>query len=391
MNTMSMQVIDGTPVWGKPDLEALSQIRTCAKNAVATALMADHHVGYAIPIGGVVAYKDAISPSGVGYDIACGNKAVRLDIPADEVRKNIKTIMDSIYEELSFGIGQSNSVRVDHELFDDPVWKLHAVAPLKELARNQLGTIGSGNHFVDVFTDELDRVWVGIHCGSRGFGHHIATWFLNAGGAADGMHVEPLVLPVTSALGAEYLECMKLAGRYAYAGRDWICNKAAKLLGATIEEEVHNHHNYAWQEAHEGIGDVWVIRKGATPAFPGQQGFVGGSMGDVSVIIEGVEHSDSPAALYSTVHGAGRVMGRMEAKGKWKKNHCHRPGKVTQEMMRSWIDEIGVELRGADVDESPHCYKRLLEVLAAHKGSIKILHTLWPLGVAMASGHKYKD
>ncbi|HEY6271310.1 MAG TPA: RtcB family protein, partial [Terriglobales bacterium] len=147
----------------------------------------------------------------------------------------------------------------------------------------------------------------------------------------------------------------------------------------------HNHHNFAWRETHQDR-ELWVVRKGATPAFPGQKGFVGGSMAEISVIIEGVEHQDTAHTLYSTVHGAGRVMGRMDAKGKIdrKTGEVKRAGKVTPEMMREWVAREQVELRGAGVDESPHCYKRLPEVLAEHEGTIRILHTLHPLGVAMA-------
>jgi tRNA-splicing ligase RtcB len=196
---------------------------------------------------------------------------------------------------------------------------------------------------------------------------------------------------------------MHLAGRYAYAGRDWVCAKVASLLGAKIEEEIHNHHNFAWEEEHGGR-TLWVVRKGATPAFPGQKGFVGGSMGDISVILEGVESADGAHSLYSTVHGAGRVMGRREAAGvkKWKfvpgsekkEQVVVKEGKVSRQMLREWIDPLGVELRGAGTDESPHCYKRLPEVLAAHADSVNVLHTLTPLGVAMAGEDEidpYKD
>jgi tRNA-splicing ligase RtcB len=263
------------------------------------------------------------------------------------------------------------------------------------MARQQLGTVGSGNHYVDIFEDELGRIWIGVHFGSRGLGHKTATWFLKAAGAKDGMDVEPCILPVDSHLGAEYLEGMRLGGRYAYAGRDWVCGRVARILGARIVEEIHNHHNFAWRESHGGR-DLWVVRKGATPAFPGQRGFVGGSMGDISVIIEGVAHESTAATLCSTVHGAGRVMGRMEAKGKTdrKTGEVTRAGKVTPEMMREWVSREQVELRGAGVDESPHCYKRLPEVLAEHGESIRILHTLRPLGVAMAGEGEvdpYKD
>ncbi|BDI28946.1 hypothetical protein CCAX7_009970 [Capsulimonas corticalis] len=245
------------------------------------------------------------------------------------------------------------------------------------------------------FADEKDRVWVGVHFGSRGLGHKTATYFLNAGGAQDGMDVDPLVLHVRSSLGADYLACMTLAGRYAYAGRDWVCAEVARLLGAKIVEEIHNHHNYAWKESHGGR-DLWVVRKGATPAFPGQKGFVGGSMGDKSVILEGVESEEASQSLYSTVHGAGRVMSRTAARGKVNRRtgEVIKPGVVSKEMMREWVQKERVELRGAGTDESPHCYKRLPEVLEHHKNSIKILHTLTPLGVAMAGENEfdpYKD
>jgi tRNA-splicing ligase RtcB (3'-phosphate/5'-hydroxy nucleic acid ligase) len=390
-----MQLIDNIPVWGPPDEGALSQIKTCAKTADKVALMADHHKGYAVPIGGVVAYKDSISPSGVGFDIACGNKAVLLDMPGSELRANIGKIMDGVFQTISFGIGRRNAEQVDRPLFDSLGWKCEAAAPLKQMAREQLGTVGSGNHYVDLFTDEQDRVWIGVHFGSRGLGHKIATWFLKKAGAKDGMDVDPCVIDANSDLGDQYIKCMHLGGEYAYAGRDWVCQKVAQLLGAPILEEVHNHHNFAWRETHDGE-DYWVVRKGATPAFPGQKGFVGGTMGETSVILEGVENDEAKHSLYSTVHGAGRVMGRIEARGKIdrKTGQVLRPGKVTSEMMQSWLKKANVELRGAGLDESPDCYKRLSEVLAEHGKSIRILHTLTPVGVAMAGANEfdpYKD
>jgi tRNA-splicing ligase RtcB len=356
--------------------------------------MADHHKGYAVPIGGVVAYKDAISPSGVGFDIACGNKAVRVDVPAAHVRENIRPIMDEIFSRISFGVGRNNEEPVgEHPIFERgyPGWDLDATMPLKRMAYNQLGTVGSGNHYVDIFVDELDRVWVGVHFGSRGLGHKIATWFLKAAGAKDGMDVEPCVLSAMSDLGEQYIRAMDLAGKYAYAGRDWVCARVARILGGAILEEVHNHHNFAWLEEHGGE-TLWVVRKGATPAFPGQRGFVGGSMGEKSVILEGVESPENAFTLNSTVHGAGRVMGRMDAKGKYKNGVCVREGRVTPTMMAGWLN--GIELRGGGLDESPDCYKRLPEVLAEHGESVRVLHTLSPLGVAMAGSGEfdpYKD
>src|SRR5690625_2852017 len=164
--------INGIPVFGEPLENAVDQIVRAGRDAERAALMADHHLGYAVPIGGVVAYDGLVSPSGVGYDIACGNKAVLLDADADDIRANISTIMDDLWKTLSFGVGRKNKEDVDHELFyDDPAWDIPVARELKTLAREQLGTIGSGNHYVDLFVDEQDRVWVEIgraSCRERG-------------------------------------------------------------------------------------------------------------------------------------------------------------------------------------------------------------------------------
>jgi tRNA-splicing ligase RtcB (3'-phosphate/5'-hydroxy nucleic acid ligase) len=161
-------------------------------------------------------------------------------------------------------------------------------------------------------------------------------------------------------------------------------------------EEVHNHHNFAWREQHGGQ-QFWVVRKGATPAFPGQKSFVGGSMGDDAAIIEGVDSPTSRAALFSTVHGAGRIMSRTAAKGRYERvgtKRMRRDGLVRHDEMMRWIAERKIVLRGGDVDEAPQVYRRLPDVLAAHEGTIRVLHTLRPLGVAMAGRDivdPYKD
>jgi hypothetical protein len=144
-----------------------------------------------------------------------------------DLRLNIGRIMDEVSNVISFGVGRKNAERVDSTVLDKAQdgWSLEATRPLYQKAAAQLGTVGSGNHYVDLFTDEDDRVWIGVHFGSRGFGHGVATWFLNAAGAKDGMDVEPCVLDVNSDLGAQYLRAMSLAGAYAYAGRDWVCDR----------------------------------------------------------------------------------------------------------------------------------------------------------------------
>ncbi len=381
-------------IFGDHDEATLAQIKRSATHeaVVGAVLAADGHKGYGVPIGGVLAYDGHISPSAVGFDIGCGNKACRLDIPATEVRANIKSIMDDVWRTLDFGVGRKNSSEgpTDHPLFDSDLWRGPLLKPLKQMAQGQLGTIGSGNHYVDLFSDEQDRTWVGVHFGSRGLGHKTATHFLKAGGASDSMDAEPLVLALESDLGRDYYDHMVLAGQYAYAGRDWVCDKVASMLGVKVLESVHNFHNFGWIETHGGK-ELMVVRKGATPAFAGQRGFVGGSMGDCSVILEGVASDEATAALHSTVHGAGRAMSRTQARGKinYKTKQVIAPGLVSRDMMMEWIGKLGVELRGAGTDESPQAYKRLPEVLSHHKGSVRVLHTLSPLGVAMAGENEH--
>jgi len=391
---------DDILVFGVPDPGAIAQIKEIAKSAWRCALMADHHLGYSMPIGGVAAYESMVSPSGVGYDIACGNKAIKLNVRYDHMIAPIDMIMDRVVRAISFGVGRANKESVDHELFyDDGAWDIPVAASLKELARAQLGTVGSGNHFVDIFVDEDGWIWIGCHFGSRGLGHKLATHFIKEGGGRDGIDAPAVLLDTSSDLGKQYVACMKLAGRYAYAGRDWVCKRVAQILGGDITDEVHNHHNFAWDEVHFGQ-NFWVVRKGATPCFPDQRGFIGGSMGDNSYIIKGSSTPvpESYLSLFSTVHGAGRVMSRTQASGKkrWRGGELitKSEGSISNEMMHDWIDKMGVCLRGGGTDESPHCYKRIDEVLAYHARTLKITHTLRPIGVAMAGANEfdpYKD
>lgn len=381
-------------IFGTHDEATIAQIERCiAAGGERGVLCADGHKGYAQPIGGVVAYRDQISISGVGFDIACGNLAIRTDAKAGDIASKIGAIMDDIVRDISFGIGRHNKQRIDHELFDDPLWTEQPFKGIKQMAEAQLGTVGSGNHYVDVFVDESEVVWVGVHFGSRGLGHKTATYFLKQAGGKDGMDVDPAVVGESDPVGQAYIAGMKLAGRYAYAGREFVARHVVqKILGAKIEEEVHNHHNFAWEEEHDG-SKYWVVRKGATPAFPGQKGFVGGSMGDDAVIIEGVDSEASREAMFSTVHGAGRVMSRTAAKGKSvleDGKRIRKEGLVRHDEMMKWLHERGVTLRGGDLDEAPQAYRRLPEVLAAHEGTIRVLHVLKPIGVAMA-GRDIRD
>lgn len=362
-------------VFGQHDDATIAQMRNCMAvgNAIAGVICADGHLGYAQPVGGVIAYEKQISISGVGFDIGCGNMAVRLDTPYEDISALAGTIIKDVHKAISFGVGRTNEERVEHAMFDDAdAWREADREDYRQKAVAQLGTVGSGNHYVDLMRDEEGYVWIGVHFGSRGLGHSSATKYLKAAGGKDGMNVPPAVVDEDSEIGRRYIAAMELAGRYSYAGREWVVERVRKIIGGNVTDMVHNHHNYAWRENHGGK-DLWVVRKGATPAFPGQRGFVGGSMGDDAVILEGVDGEEAKSSLYSTVHGAGRLFGRKEAKRRF-----------TREEMDRWLTERGVVLVGADLDESPMAYRRLPDVLAEHAGSTKVLHTLRPFAVAMA-------
>ena len=437
--------------FGPVDERSLKQLERCmdAGDADFGVLCADHHPGYSQPIGGAIAYEGYVSPSGVGYDIGCGNKAACTELTVTDLDSlgGVEQIMREITRRISFGMGVPARERADHPVLDKiAAAEFEPQRKLAQNAANQLGTVGSGNHYVNLMEDEQGRIWVGVHFGSRGFGHKTASGFLALaqglpfdGRAAEGeMDSPPVLLELGTELGDAYIAAMQLAGEYAHAGRDLVVGKVLEILGADAIHEVHNHHNFAWREEHGGR-TYWVIRKGCTPARPGQEGFVGGSMGDDSVILEGVESLEATESLFSTVHGAGRVMSRTQAAGRvrrrkrWACAHrdCDRvfdidgisaanpapkrgvcpdhpdsrvqkvwieeqlkPGKVDWPAVRARLREQGIVLVGGGADEAPEVYKRLPDVLDAHAGSIHVTHTLRPLGVAMAGRDvfdPYKD
>ena len=427
-------------IYGHHDDRVIAQLRRCVEqeDGARGVLCADGHLGYSAPIGGVVAYREHVSPAAVGYDIGCGNLAVRTDLPADaDFRESLPGLMDRIFTEVSFGVGRRDGRAADHPVIDAiRRAEFKPQRKLAGLAAEQLGTVGAGNHYVDLFSDEDDRVWIGVHFGSRGFGHRTASGFLalaKGQGFEDRvregeMESAPDVLAVHSELGAAYLSAMELAGDYAHAGREVVVAQVLEILGARGLESVHNHHNYAWRERHGGQ-DFFVVRKGATPAFPGQRGFVGATMGEPAVILEGTSAGEQ--ALFSTVHGAGRAMSRTQAAGRSRRRwacgnprcdwvqppgsprprrECPRCGSSSKGFRRRLVRETsgaidwpatvaeltakGIELRGANAEEAPGAYKRLGEVLAEHGDTIRVVHTLTPLGVAMAPGDTadpYKD
>lgn len=395
-------------IFGEHDEATLEQFRDVASRAERAALMADGHRGYVMPIGGVAAYDERVSPIGVGVDTACGNCAIRTNIFSDGFsRDDLEDLADEIEATIGFGMSRptndADDAPVDHALFEDPRWDAipaRVRGNLRERARSQLGTVGGGNHYVDVFRDEDGYVWVGVHFGSRGLGFISARGFVSLAQGGDWTDLRPrpnmndeVLLDLDTPIGHDYWAGMELAGLYAYAGREWVARKVVSMMGGAEVDLVHNHHNFAWREEHGGR-ELIVVRKGATPAFPGQRGFVGGSMGDDAVILEGAyterldlgDEARQRGSLFSTVHGAGRVMGRMQAKGKWKKGRLVRPGRITHDEMHDWLGARGVVLRGGDLDEAPQAYRRLPDVLAAQGGTVRVTRTLTPLIVVMAPG-----
>ena len=326
---------------------------------------------------------------------------MRTNLKVDDVRDDLPALMDEIFDNISFGIGRKNPRPIDHEVFDDERWNVHpGVAALKKLARQQLGTVGAGNHYVNLMEDmSTGDLWVAVHFGSRGFGHKTASGFLNLAAGrpfdarlpGESMDSPPVLLRLESELGRAYHEAMQLAGAYAYAGRDVVVDQVLSILGAEATFSVHNHHNFAWEEEHGGE-KVIVVRKGATPSHPGQLSFVGGSMGDISVVIRGKDNDTAKKALYSTMHGAGRVMSRTRAAGKWKRVRGKRVrvgGEVNMDEVHQQLKRLGIELRGGGPDEAPAVYRRLQQVLDAHASTIDVLHVLKPVGVAMAGIDEY--
>ncbi len=402
------------PAGGQAQERAVEQLRTCLadERAVAGALMADHHVGYSMPVGGVVAYDGAISPTGVGFDIACGNKAVRTEIEVSpDVRAEIPRLCEEIRSRVAFGLGRKAAVRVDHELFDDDAWTWieRELPGLKEKAAAQLGTVGSGNHYVDLLVDEDGFLWAACHFGSRGLGHTLASGFLAVAAGrrfADRVpeRERPVVLDVSTETGGRYVEAMRLAGRYAYAGRDAVVDQVLAILGRpAVTESVHCHHNYAWLE--DGL---WVVLKGATP-LTSKPAFVGGSMGDISVVVRGTR--EDVGALGSAPHGAGRVLSRTQAAGRWRREtvtRVDRAGRTFTKTVRvrdtstaaiDWpavqrqLAARGITVLGSGADEAPGVYKPLRDVLAAH-ANVEVVHTLEPVGVVMAGDDEldpYRD
>jgi tRNA-splicing ligase RtcB len=384
--------------WGEGlEHEAVMQMeRACLLPvAVAGALMPDAHVGYGLPIGGVLATENTVIPYAVGVDIACRMKMTVLDIPARELEWHQDRLTRAIEAETRFGVGASFKNRRQHEVLDAD-W---AVSPVtkqnKDRAWSQLGTSGSGNHFVEfgLFTahGEIHGLAPGTyvallsHSGSRGTGAAVCDHYSKIAFSQFPDLPSELKrlawLSLDSEEGQEYWAAMELMGRYAAANHALIHKHVAANLGAEVLLDLENHHNFAWKERHVINGvekEVIVHRKGATPAGQGVLGIIPGSMASPGFVVSGKGNQES---LNSASHGAGRVMSRTQASKtfEWKK-------------VNAFLREKGVTLISAGLDEVPMVYKNIHEVMAAQHDLVTILGQFDPKLVKMAPhGERAED
>ncbi len=382
------------PHWGIDiDDDAHTQMKNACELpvSVAGALMPDAHVGYGLPIGGVLATDNAVIPYAVGVDIACRVKLTVYDIPASEIDRRREPLADAIQKNTQFGIGAKFKQPKNHPVLDKDWSFSKYVNSLHDTAWRQIGTSGSGNHFVEFGAFSLPHSHFGVdageylalvsHSGSRGAGAKIANHFSKVarekhpGLPKKLQHLSWLSLDDED--GQEYWSAMELMGEYASANHYLIHRDISKMVGGEKLFQIENHHNFAWKETHYGK-DVIVHRKGATPAASGEYGYIPGTMIHPGFLIQGKGKEES---LASCSHGAGRQMSRKAAKHKTTMNALH---KLTK--------EHGVTLLDAGLDEAPLAYKNISEVMSAQSDLVDIIGRFQPKIVKMApDGEKAED
>ncbi len=362
-------------------------------SAVGAALMPDAHVGYGLPIGGVLACQGTVIPYAVGVDIACRMKLSVLDLPVESLDTRREQFRNALERGTRFGVGCEHKPAQSHAVMDDD-WNVTRITrERKDKAWKQLGTSGSGNHFVEfgvVRLSERDAElgldagqYVGLlsHSGSRGVGAAVCSTYSQIAQrqlSKRFKHLGRLAwLELSSEAGQEYWAAMNLMGRYAAANHAVIHRLIANLLGAQIVGGVENHHNFAWLEDHRGQ-EVVVHRKGATPAGRGALGVIPGSMADPAFVVRGLGH---PESLDSASHGAGRRMSRRQAKDTYRFSHVRRE-----------LAERGIEVLAAGSDEVPGVYKNIRDVMREQADLVDIVARFDPKIVKMCDdGSKPED
>jgi tRNA-splicing ligase RtcB len=386
-------------IWGDNlEATAVQQLKNACRLPVSVsgALMPDAHVGYGLPIGGVLATRDAVIPYAVGVDIACRMKLTVLDLPLSALSDDRSRLTSALERETRFGIGASFRSRRQHDVMDADWRATTVIAGLKDKAWSQLGTSGSGNHFVEFGHLTVMDHAVGLprgeyfallsHSGSRGSGAHVAQHYSRL---ARDLHPELpqelahlAWLDLSSEPGQEYWTAMELMGRYAAANHELIHAHVGRALGVDVLLDIENHHNFAWRERHRlpdgSDAEVIVHRKGATPAGAGVLGVIPGSMGTPGYIVRG---KGVAASLNSAAHGAGRRMSRTKAKQMF-----------TWDGAQKFLRQRGVTLISAGLDEVPMAYKDIDEVMAAQRDLVEPLARFEPRLVKMApSGEPPED
>jgi len=379
------------PIWGEDhiDAEAIKQMEYAMRLPVTVtgALMPDAHVGYGLPIGGVLATDNVVIPYAVGVDIACRMRLSLYEVSPHLIGQKKGMFEESLWNETAFGMGAKwiGAKRASHEVLDDEAWyATRQLRSLKDTAMNQLGTSGTGNHFVEWGSFRLHEPAFGLepgeylallsHSGSRGVGAKIANHYSKLA-----MEKHPDLdktvrhlawLSLNSEDGQEYWLSMKLAGRFASANHYIIHKRVAASVGLKEAAVVENHHNFAWHETLPDGRKVVVHRKGATPAGKGVLGMIPGSMGDAGYVVRGRGVSES---IESASHGAGRLMSRKTALNS-----------ISKSARNDYLKERGVTLLGGGMDESPQAYKPIDQVIAAQQDLVDVIGKFTPRVVRMA-------
>jgi tRNA-splicing ligase RtcB len=381
-------------IWGTDQIEpgARSQMENALRLpvAMAGALMPDAHVGYGLPIGGVLATNQAVIPFAVGVDIACRMRLSVYEAPPELLGQRKEEFSRALMDQTRFGSGAAweRGKRPSHVVLDDPAWS--ATPLLKSLqskAEEQLGTSGTGNHFVEwgMLRLPVDDPTLGLkageylallsHSGSRGVGFKIANTYSDIARRLHPLLDESLRhlswLPLDAEAGQEYWLAMELAGRFASANHYVIHHRVAGAVGLKEIAYVENHHNFAWREALPDGSQAIVHRKGATPAGPGVLGIIPGSMGDAGYLVRG---RGGEGSLNSAAHGAGRKMSRRGALQS-----------IAKKDRDAYLRERGITLLGGGLDESPQAYKNIEEVIAAQDDLVDIVGKFTPRIVRMAN------
>lgn len=385
----------GYRTWGTEiDPAAHHQMRQACSLPMArgAALMPDAHVGYGLPIGGVLALENAIAPYAVGVDIACRMKLSVLDLAPETLNKGFERYRAAIEKGTRFGIGSEHETPQDHAVLDQDWTVTRITREHRDKARRQLGTSGSGNHFVEFGVLTLEQTsedlnlaagqYVALlsHSGSRGPGAAVCNVYSSMAQSQLPRKYADLGrlawLELDSEAGQEYWAAMNLMGDFAAANHDVIHRLVSHLLGAHVIAGVENHHNFAWKEFHDGR-EVIVHRKGATPAGPGVLGVIPGSMADPAFIVRG---KGQPESLNSASHGAGRRMSRTQARDKYNFRAVQKD-----------LEAKGIRVISAGADEVPYVYKNILEVMAAQEDLVETVGRFDPKIVKMSHDGRAED